>query len=274
MPRITTFDLITDTGHFTPLQLQPRALLAISFNAMSQWLREHLVSFPRLIKEHRFSVVILGVNLKYEAPLGFFDGDSVRVQASMKVLRAGSRAQLDVEFIGATGRAATVRILLCPVEVIDPISLAATPGKFEGEILARFQPDEIDPASPQRTLPELKSQLEKEGQKLGEHHSPFVVYRHLCEVADQWAFLEVPTLVGASREKMALEQGERSPELRDGLGLPLQSFDMELTRPYFWFQPGAVETIAYRHQGRLSLVHRLLSSVAGEEQHGVIVERF
>ena len=48
MPRAHTFELTTDTSHFTPLQLQPRNLLSTGFNALSQWLRANWASFPDL----------------------------------------------------------------------------------------------------------------------------------------------------------------------------------------------------------------------------------
>ena len=104
MPRAVVFEVTSDTSHFTPLQLQPRAILALSFNGLSRWLREHLVSFPVLIRDHLCSVVILGAGIKYEAPLGFFDGDGFCVRATLKVLRRGTRAQLDVELHGPLER--------------------------------------------------------------------------------------------------------------------------------------------------------------------------
>ena len=77
MPRAHTFELTTDTGHFTPLQLQPRNLLSTGFNALSQWLRANWVSFPDLISKHCFSVVILGTSVEWRAPLKFFDGPTL-----------------------------------------------------------------------------------------------------------------------------------------------------------------------------------------------------
>jgi hypothetical protein len=62
--------------------------------------------------------------------------------------------------------------------------------------------------------------------------------------------------------------------LRRALGTPLQRLELELQRPYFWFQSGAVETAAYRLDDRLVLVHRLVSDVPGGEQHGLAIETF
>src|SRR3954451_19098610 len=109
MSRAVVFDVTTDTGHFSPQQIQPRVILALAFNGLARWLREHLVSFPRLIAEHRASVVILGAGITYQAPCRFFDGDGFSVRATLKSLRQGSRAELDVEIDGTQGRAATAR---------------------------------------------------------------------------------------------------------------------------------------------------------------------
>jgi hypothetical protein len=274
MPRAITFDVTSDTSHFTPLQLQPRAILALAFNGLARWLHEHLVSFPQLIAEHRCSVVILGAGITYEAPCRFFDADGFSVRATLKVLRQGSRAQLDVELGGRPGRVATARILLCPVRIDDPDSLAATPAPFEPRLLDRFRSDEVDPASPVRPLGPLLDDIARGSEPLATTQHPFVVHRHLCEVADQWAFFEVPGLIGASRENLALRHVADIPLLQQAFGNPLRHLELELQRPYFWFQSGTVETTAHRLNDRLVMVHRLLSDVPGGEQHGVAIERF
>jgi hypothetical protein len=270
MPRAVTFDVTADTSYFTPLQLQPRVILSLAFNALARWLREHLVSFPRLIAEHRSSVVILGAGITYEAPCRFFDTDGLAVRATLTVRRQGSRAQLDVEL----GRAARARILLCPVRIDEPGSLAAAPAPFEPRLLERFHPDEIDPAAPARPLVALKEEVALSGQPLATGTHPFVVHRHLCEVADQWAFFEVPGLIGAAREALALRHAGEVPLLQHAVGNPIQRVEIELQRPYFWLQRGSVETTAHRVNDRLMLVHRMLSDVPGDPQHGIAIERF
>jgi hypothetical protein len=274
VPRSTVFEVITDTTYFNPLQLQPRVLLSLSFNAMSRWLKEHLVSFPELIQKYRTSLVILGAGIRYEEPLSFFDGDSIEVRAALRVLRKRSRAELNVAFAAGQGTAASVRILLCPVHIVDPISLAAAPRELSDDLVSRLQDDELDAASPARPLLHLQRGMESAGQELARATSSFVTHRHLCEVADQWAFLEVAGLVGAGREAMALNRGTEVPGLVDALARPLSSFEMELTRPYFWFQPGFIDTTAFRWEDRLAFVHSLRSPVPGGDVHGIAVERF
>jgi hypothetical protein len=272
--RRCTFELVTDTSHFTALQLQPRALLQVSFNALSRWLKEHLISFPWLIREHRLSVVILGARIRYERLFGFFDSDSVQVEGGCRVMRGGTRLRFDVEVWAPAGLAATVSILLCPVAIEDPLTLAATPTTIADDVLERFAADEVDPGSPDRTLPGLRQTIESEGTLVAEGSSSFLVDRHLCEVADQWAFTEVPALVGASSATIARERCDQRPELRHVLALPLRSFEMELMRPYFWFQAGQIRSRVYQQEHGMAVVHQLLSDVPGEPTHGIAIEEF
>jgi len=274
MPRIISVEVVSDTGHFTPLQLQPRAVLSLAFNGLAHWLREHLVSFPRLIAEQRTSVVILAAGITYEAPCRFFDGDGFSVRASLQARRQASRAELDVEIHGPQGRAAIARILLCPVRIEDPVSLAASPAPFPAPVLARFRPDEVDPTSPARPLVALQEEVARHGELLATARRPFTLHRHLCEVADQWAFFEVPGFIGASREALALARGGDVPLLRQAFGEPLRRLEIELSRPYFWLEDGLVETSAYRLNDRLAMIHRLSSNLPGGDQHGIAVEIF
>ena len=218
MSRAVVFDITTDTAHFSPQQLQPRAILALAFNGLARWLREHLVSFPRLISEHHTSVVILSAGITYQAPCRFFDGDGLTGRATLVLRRQATRAELRVELDGPSGRAATARILLCPVHIDEPASLAATPCPFPSQLVERFRPEEIDPASPTRPLLALQAEVARAGTPLAMGRYPFVVHRHLCEVADQWAFFEVPGLIGASREVLALGRASDMPLLRRALG--------------------------------------------------------
>lgn len=274
MPRKVSFEITTDTSHFTPLQMQPRMLLATSFNAMSQWLRAYLVSFPKLIRDHHFSVVILAAEIDYPEPLSFWDYDVLHVEATFQVRRHGSRAQLDVSYRSERGIAAQVGILLCPVRIDDPVSLAADPCVFGGDLLPRFQADEVIASSPNRPLPQLLKEIADAGSPLATYSYPFTVYRHLCEVADQWAFLEVPTLVSASRESLARIEGSKHPALRGGMSRAMRHYYNEFTRPYFWMQEGRVATTAYPFQDSVAYVHRLLSSQPTEETHATIIELF
>ena len=55
--------------------------------------------------------------------------------------------------------------------------------------------------------------------------------------------------------------------------LDLERFEVELSRPYFSFERGRVETRAYWWEDRFAFVHHLLSG-DGVHAHGVVVEHF
>ena len=274
MARTAKFDVPTDTSQFTALQLQPKTLLSLSWNGYARWLKENIFSFPSLIKDHQFGTVILGIDIDYEQPLGFFDADTLDVEVEVGVRRAGSRMELNVGFSADGNRAAHVRILLCPLEIIDPQSLGAVPTTVPEEIMAKFLTDEVDETSPSRTVPGLLSDIQESGRFLTECSDQFTVHHHLCEVAEQWSFIEVPGIVESVREPMALDRHEEIPELRQSLDQRIRTISVELNQPYFVFESGQVETKAYLWRERLVFVHRLLSGRFDGEVHGTIIEQF
>lgn len=278
MVRTVKFEVPTDTSQFTYLQIQPKALLSLSWNGYARWLREHLFSLPNLIREHHLGTVIIGTHIDYLEPLTFFDSDTLEINVELQ-LWARQILVLNVDFSGAGRRAAHVYILLYPLEIKDPETLAAVPTTIAGKILDRFQPDEVDSTSSERQVPklevpELVQQIEQSGQLLTERLGQFSIHHHLCEVAEQWSFIEVPGIVESVREPLALEQHEKIPELRQCLSQPLQSFKVELTRPYFVFEQGQVEARGYLWRNKLVFIHRLFSERFSGEIHGTIIEQF
>jgi hypothetical protein len=272
MPRIITFPVVADTSYFTPLQLQPRTAFALAWNGLARWLKQHLVSFPVLIGERQAGVVVLTVNLAYEAPLSFAESDGLQASVGLKVLRGGTRLQCNLDLTAGERRVATVRLLLCPVRIGDPMSLGAEVARLDEALLALFQPDEVDSASPARTVPPLSAAIEADGRLIATTQYQFIVHRHRCEIADQWWFGELPTITEAAREPLALMRHEDEPVLRQALAQPLTHFDAEFTQPYFWLQQGVLDVRAYEYQGRLAILYRLLS--AGDQSHGIAIERY
>ncbi len=279
--RVLTHDLVVDTCLFSPLQLQPRALFAHSWNGLARWFHAHVCSFPSLLGDHRAGMVFLGIHLQYREPLGFFDADVVRQEVTARLLREGSRLELVCRYTGlgraaGDGRlAAEVRCVLCPVAIDEPRSLAARPQPFAAEIAACFAADERGDKAPPRVVPALLEELAAKGRPLGERQTPFTIHRHMAEVADQWSFSEIPCLCEASREHLVLENVGREPSLGAALGKPLRSIDVELARPYYSFDRGVTHTqvAAVGETGGLAFVHRLGATLPGAQVHGVVVER-
>lgn len=274
MARISTFETATDTSQFTAMQIQPKTLLSLTWNGYARWLREHLISFPNLIKDHGFGTAVLGISIDYLEPMSFFDTDTLSVTVALKVRREASRLQVNIDFFGAGKHAAKTSLLLCPLEIGDPETLAASPTRVPEDLLGRFEPDEIDPASPERRVPNLVQEIKDSGNLLTEGEGCFTIHHHLCEVAEQWSFIEVPNIVESIREPLALDRHEEIPGLRQCLSQPLRSFNVELNRPYFVFESGQVKTQAFLVQDRLTFVHQLFSVEGAGEIYGTIVEEY
>jgi hypothetical protein len=278
--RTLTHELVVDTCLFSPLQLQPRALFAHSWNGLARWFAAHVCSFPALLGDHHAGMVFLGIHLAYREPLGFFDADVIRQEVTARLLRHGSRLELVARYTGVgraagAGRlAAEVRCVLCPVAIDEPRSLAARPQSFSAELAARFAPDELGEAAPPRVLPALLEQLAAHGTPLGERQTPFTIHRHMAEVADQWSFSEIPCLCEASREQLVLEHVAQQPRLGESLARPLRSIDVELARPYYSFDRGVTRTQVVAVADQLTWVHHLGATLPGAQVHGVVVERY
>ena len=274
MGRQVAFEVPTDSGQFTWLQIQPRSLLTLTWSGYARWLREHLVSFPKLIREEGFGAVILDIDLRYLEPLTFFDTDTLEATVTLKARRRGTRLELHTNFYGAGRHAAAVTIVLCPVEIKDQETLTASPAPLPTRLLERFRADEVDDASPQRQVPGLVKAIETDGQLLGESEDTFYVHHHYCEAAEQWSFIEVPNIAESLREPLALSRVADQPSFRECLDQPLQRLNVELYQPYFVYDSGHVTTRAYRWTNRLAFVHCLSSERFGAAPHGLVVERY
>jgi hypothetical protein len=271
--RLIEFEAPLDTSHFSAVQLQPRAVAAITWNALARWLRLHLVPFPVLLRDERYGLVVLRVSIRYLAPTSFFDADALVVRAGLRVTRRGARAQLDARLSLGSREVATAQLVLCPVYIEEPTSLAATPRPFSDALLARFHPDEIESSGSPRVLPDRRATIETRGRALAQRTSPFCVHRCACEVADQWSWVDLPVHLEAAREQLALEEQRSAPLLARALGEPLRQFDVELSRPFYSFDHGEVTSRAFDVDGRLALVHSLTSDGAAA-LHGTVVETF
>jgi acyl-CoA thioesterase FadM len=274
VPRFSEFKVAADTSQFTPLQLQPRTALHLGFNCMSRWLVEYLVPHRHLVTRHHTGFVVWGLTLEYHEPVSYFDLDWLELKTGARLRNDGAQLQFDIEFKGGGAKAADLSICLAALWISESEELSGLASKVEGELLARFQPDELDPSAYVCPVPETYKQLQSSGKLLAEGKYPFTVYRHLCEVADQWFFAEVAGFVGASRESLALSQGDRVPQLRKGMSLPLRKVDMMYTRPYYLLDAGVVETRLYSHQDRLVYTHQLLAGNGAGQPYCTVVEFF
>ena len=89
-PRRQHFNRIVHTCHFTPHQLQSSEILRWAMDSMVVGFNDQLGSFRLAIKEHRWSVVIVGFEIVWVRPFLFFDASSIDIDTGM-LLHDGKR---------------------------------------------------------------------------------------------------------------------------------------------------------------------------------------
>jgi hypothetical protein len=274
MRRTICTEIPSETSLFTPMQLQPRALTWLWMSGWANWLRTHLISFPKLVRLHQTSFVIIGYSVEMLAPFGFYDSDAVTVELDVWASGRGRFVESDVEYCGAGRPVARGHWVLMPVRIQEAQSLAAQPMRLSDDLMACLTPDEVVDAKPQNLVPPRLQRIMAQGEPIGEHRHAFTIHRHHCEVADQWCFVEIPSLAAASREEMAIALADRDERLVTGVSGPLRRMDVKLTRPLFAFDQGQVQTTAYHmaEEASVCFVHRIVSELGAGQEHGVIIE--
>jgi len=274
LARTISFEVPVDTSLFTPQQLQPRAALALAMQGFARWAKEYLVSFPRMIREFGVGLVVARLQVDYRAALGFFDAETLQFTTGFRLVNKGTFIEGVASCSGGGAPAVEFKGMMRPVLLGEAETLAARPGRLPTALQERFLPDEIISEPPAQSLRVLSRHLMEHERPLAEGRYPFVVHRHACEVADQWSFIEIPGHVGASRESLIMSQGASFAGVRPRLSSPLQSLTLELRRPYFLLDEGAVLTQAFLHEGQLLFLHRLCSGSGNENLHGIVLERY
>jgi hypothetical protein len=273
VPRDVTFDMPVDTSMFTPLGLQPRKLLSIGMSGWARWTREYLVPFPALVREHMTSLVVTGLEIEYPEPLGFFDADLLHANVTVQARNRGISLHMSMDCAAGTRVAARMKAACVPVLIQDAQSLSAIPGRLPGPLLARFRADEmLSQRAPRRLREELRALTP--GSPDFEEKTSFTVHRDMCEVADQWSYIELPGIVAPGREAISLDPPPGLDELRAGISGPLIRFDAEIRRPFYVFDHGIVVTKAYVRPSRVAFVHELWNGTNDNRPNATVIEQF
>jgi hypothetical protein len=127
----------------------------------------------------------------------------------------------------------------------------------DGQLRALFAPDEIVPrrAAPTRYLKGRIQQWLADAKQVGEGTQPVLIGRADCELADQWLFARLPSLVAAAREQLAFDG---VADLSACLSKPIATFRAEYFRPMFFGDQGMIEVKLYRRGEQTLVVHRVL----------------
>jgi acyl-CoA thioesterase FadM len=258
---------------FTPLQLQPRKLLSIGMSGWARWCREHLVPFPAMVREHLTSLVVTGLEIEFQEPLRFFDADLVEFKVGVRARSRGTSLHLSMACSAGGRSAAHMKAICVPVLIQDGESLSAMPGRLPEPLLTRFQADEfISKPVPRKVREELRAIADESPDC--EEKTEFVVHRDLCEVADQWSYIELPGIVAPGREGMSLDPPRGLDALRAGVSGPMIRFNAEIRRPFYVFDSGTVITKAYVRPSGVVFVHELWNAVNDDRPHATVIEQF
>ena len=273
MVRTTRVRVLNDTSLFDSMQLQPRQILTIGMRSWAQWSHEYLYSFPTLIREHKFGLVVVGGHVAFEKPFNFFSADMFEVIGHAEIVQERRLIIGHMRFMNGDEQFITQRLMCRPVAMSGGNSFAALPTTFQGNILDKLAPEVTDRRI-ERDVAKILGTLTPEMQ-IAEVTKPERLYRHDCEAADQWSFIEIGAHAATARECMINEAPkDLRPKLQPGLATPLQFIDIEIKRPLFLFDKTQIRTQVYLKDERLVFVHTVQSQMGGRHDHAVVVERF
>lgn len=269
MPRTITRTFPHDTSSFTPTQVQPQVLLGFAMSAWASWSEHHLVSFPRLVREFGVGLVVVGAELHYLRPHGFFDADELSLVLGMRVHDSGRIVAGHVEYSSAGGPFAR---LFCPCRpvVLRDKSLAAEAVTLPEPILSRFAADEIRSEALDRQVPKSVAAFDDTPSQF-EHETKLRILRHHCELADQWSFSQLPTLVNDARE--AGLDGAPGP-FAAVRGMGHASFELELVAPAYIYDECRVRTRGQTTSSGVTFVHDFYRCGGSGRRLATVVERF
>lgn len=273
--RRTTSTLTCSSGMFTHLQLKPRVAFSFGFMGWSAWLKEHAVSHAALIRDYSTGFVPIGLEIEYLQPSTFFDCESIDITTRISTWNPrGFYTLQDVDVLLATQQGVPlVRVAMQEVcvRIESQETLAAAPGRVPADLVALLldTPDEI------RERPVLMNRgaarVPADAELIAQYRHDFIVYRHACEVADQWYSEHVCDYIGDSREAMVLQLVDEYPDLLAGLARRVERISIGLRRPYMLFDHGYVLTTAYRAGAGIYFVHRLLTAAGADAGDAVEV---
>ncbi len=258
MPRHTAYDVVLDTSLFTPTQLQTTAVGRLAFQAGTRWLRDHLCSHRVLLAEHRVGLVLWSLQIDYEQPLRFQDADAVLLDVSACV-RGLQASQLDMAMTitGPAGVAVRAQATSVPLQLGGDAALSGSPRGLPPALVAAFHDDEVDRTPRLSSVRAQRGKLDRDGQELGRNTTQWTIYRHQCEVADQWYWVETLGFAGAGREELVRNKGNVAPELRRGLTERLRRVEVTWLRAGQLWDRLELETVAYRQGGGVVFCHEL-----------------
>ncbi|MBX9477146.1 hypothetical protein ACVSUJ_04945 [Yersinia enterocolitica] len=274
--RTVTMNYPIHTCLFTALQFHGRELLSVAMSNEWLWFENHLnLSFPAFIKKYQQSIVLVAFDIEYIRPFEFFDANDFHVSVvKVRLRQKNSILEFHHEFTANNIAFARVVLYWRLLVLSGDEALTAQPGQLGKELLQLFLPEEIDPSNIVRAVPKQRSKIEAEGQFITENSFHFTLYRHQCELADQWSFIELPTLASAGREQLIVSLDDDPANLSSTMGRPIQNILAKLSCPFFLFDEGRVRTCAYSLNNKIVFVHHVVNISRADTLAAVVIENF
>ncbi|GGQ55231.1 acyl-CoA thioesterase family protein [Couchioplanes azureus] len=272
MPRTVQSEIVYDSSFFTPVQMQPRSVLSIGFANWAKWAARHLASFPQLIRRFGVSFVVVRIRIDYLEPFRFLDGDRVVASTGVQVDTTGRYLRVTSQVTDGDRAIARAESYARCVRLDSDRGFGAETGRIPDALSELFDADEHGAPPPPRILHESLEDLEAKHPAVVTASNPIVMHRGLCEVADQWSFVEIPAQLGAARETLVAQHGRRMPRIRSGLTHPVRGIEIELMRPFFLLDEATFAASAHHVDDSVTFSHRLVGRDG--RLHGLALETF
>ena len=276
MPMKYESEALHQTCDFDSFQMLPRSILSLGMASWAGITKTNMHSFPKLVQEHNLGLVVVRSNISYLRPYDFFSGDSFKVSNEMWITKDRKIFFWDISFSGADGERFVSLEGVGRAVKIDPASWGAVPTTIEPPISDFFKHEDYYPQEIARPVEDCLKTLK--GQvPIVQNEVRKRIYRHECEAADQWSYIEIGSNAANAREELLLESKPSDDKMADVKGLlnkPLSKINTVIKRPLFLFDQYTIQASLYQAGGGYHMVHRFLSSVGRAKEHAVVIESY
>lgn len=267
----TIRDYPIDTSLFSPVQFQVRSILSLAMNNTWEWLSEAGVSFPRFIKEFKQGLVVAFVDISYLAPFKFLDSDRFFVHTKPgRIRRQGTFLEGCIDFVAQQTVFARLHVRSAVLKLSGDEAMGGVPGALAPPLLALFSENDDANEPIKMPLPALLKDISDKPAVAEGRHS-FRVYRHQCEVADQWCFIELAGWAEEARHNMVMNSTING--LKKSFKQPMKRYITKYARPLFFMDEGEILSKAYLADDRLIFVHEVMNA-AQKVRCATVVEEF
>ena len=276
MPLKYESEILHQTSDFDSFQLMPRSILSLGMASWAGIIKTNMYSFPKLIREHNLGLVVVRTNISFLRQYDFFSGESFRVSNDMWITRDRKILLWDINFMGSDGERFAVLEGVGRAVKIDPMSWGAVPTDIESPILEFFNEGDYYPQDIARPVESCLRSLRGQD-PIVQNEVRKKIYRHECEAADQWSFIEIGTNAANAREELLLESNPAEDKVADVKGLlnrPLAKINTLIKRPLYLFDQYTIQSGLYQTRNEYHVVHRFLSNTGRAKEHAVVIESY